>query len=867
MINSNVISGFWSKIGLVGLFSLLLGLPCNCLGVALPPLTPLPELDLTAQKNLIRQWEQSGPPWHQSEVPLTPLPVKAKLIPEVGKKNIYGITITPELKLAYETFLGGNGEEAMKALEKAEARSGDPGILWQISFLKAQVLIMMGRAADAEIELETTAKREIAFVGFNWNTRALRGEIKLWLEDYEGVKRDMLQVVQAAGHWSMPTSYALPPINLPQLVGVTTAQLRAFTALAGIYVFEEDYEKALGWAQEAEKKFNDLHYITSHPLYGRFITGHVDSYYGRAMNLVFLACAKMAVTKNIEEGNKIFSQASEFLRVLEYKQGMVTLEALKARTLLLMGQHALSLETARKTLEMARQYGLTDLIWRIQVMAGAMLFQMDREKEAEESLRQAQTSIDLISGTLITDRAKIRFGIGKEDVGYLLAKIDLKKNDHTRLFEDLERSRARAFVDMLAGRKIAQNREPELVDSIQRLNQQILQQRLINMAPVDSPQKSLPKEQELLSQRLAVIEQLRQKDPELADVLSISSKSLQQVQAALKVGEVLVYPIPAHSQDPVQLFLIEAQNQRISTLPLTWKDLQTKLDQFSQSIGLPIRNQTKRGVAIKRTSPADPSVAPTEIILRDLNERLQLSGWPASKTIYVIPSGSFFFIPWGALDIKSPVVVLPNGGWLIRHPYPFVPQNQASIIGDPEFGGLLPQLPGARSEAEGIASYYQRVPLLGEKATEKGLRDSIGSGVKILHLATHGIFNAQEPLASALFLTRDGKAFPLTAQDLYEKPLPALFVIMSACETGMGHITSGNDLLGLTRSFYLSGTLAILSSLWPIDDEGTKIFMEVFHQHIQKGGYGEAWLAARNALKAQGFPPSVYGAYILGGSR
>ncbi len=73
------------------------------------------------------------------------------------------------------------------------------------------------------------------------------------------------------------------------------------------------------------------------------------------------------------------------------------------------------------------------------------------------------------------------------------------------------------------------------------------------------------------------------------------------------------------------------------------------------------------------------------------------------------------------------------------------------------------------------------------------------------------------------------------------------------------------DMLGLVRSFYLGGTITVLSSLWPIEDEGTRIFMEIFHKHAQKGDYGKAWLIARNHLKNLEFPPSVYGAFILGG--
>jgi CHAT domain-containing protein len=101
---------------------------------------------------------------------------------------------------------------------------------------------------------------------------------------------------------------------------------------------------------------------------------------------------------------------------------------------------------------------------------------------------------------------------------------------------------------------------------------------------------------------------------------------------------------------------------------------------------------------------------------------------------------------------------------------------------------------------------------------------------------------------------------------IFENPLPAQFVVLSGCETGMGKIVSGEDLLGLNRSFYLGGTLAILASMWTIEDEGTRDFMEIFHQESTDGNLAKAWLAARNSLKSKGYAPSVYGAFVLGGT-
>ena len=102
--------------------------------------------------------------------------------------------------------------------------------------------------------------------------------------------------------------------------------------------------------------------------------------------------------------------------------------------------------------------------------------------------------------------------------------------------------------------------------------------------------------------------------------------------------------------------------------------------------------------------------------------------------------------------------------------------------------------------------------------------------------------------------------------ELFENPLAARVVILSACESGVGEVATGDDFLGLQRSFYLGGASTVVSSLWTVDDRGTAEFMKYFYKALEAGQrYGEAWLTARNTLKNSGLPPWVYGAFIVGG--
>ncbi|MBF0194756.1 MAG: CHAT domain-containing protein, partial [Magnetococcales bacterium] len=457
----------------------------------------------------------------------------------------------------------------------------------------------------------------------------------------------------------------------------------------------------------------------------------------------------------------------------------------------------------------------------------------------------------------------------------LLSQIDKQKSDWPTLFEDLERGRARAFIDML-GRKVAPiNRQKKLVATIKSIDKKILITRQRKSALISKKDQNKNQEQELLKQRNSLMAELRREDPELADLFSVSTSSLAQVQNELIAGEVLYYSLPSIEGKPLQFLKITDNKVELETINLTAKQLRTHLDAFTAArIGeeeLFASLYQKRGVKIVKKNSDEPvaELEPfeqEELILKSLGQKLGVEDWNASRAVYIVPSGDLFFIPWGGLNIKVPVVVLPTGGWLLRVKNQQAAMQQAVLVGDPAFGGSLTQLSGAKKEAKQIAKQYSSQPLIGKAATKPALRKAVNTGVDMLHLATHAYYDSNRPLQSALFLSNGKDATPLTAKDIFSNPLPAQLVVLSACETGMGQVIAGNDLLGLNRSFYLGGTTALLSSLWPVEDRATLLFMEHFHKHAKNGSFGPAWLEARNVVKNAGYPPSSYGAFNLGGS-
>lgn len=235
-----------------------------------------------------------------------------------------------------------------------------------------------------------------------------------------------------------------------------------------------------------------------------------------------------------------------------------------------------------------------------------------------------------------------------------------------------------------------------------------------------------------------------------------------------------------------------------------------------------------------------------------------------SKNLYIVASDSTNFIPWAMLDIDFIPNILPTASWLNLKSVNF-DSKKIVIVGNPNFGGKAPQLDGAKNEAKEIAHLYNTKALLFDKATVKNLYENVGLGVDIIHFATHGIFYKNQPLKSALLLSDGKEVVFLNVEDIFNNPLKANLVVLSACESGLGKSASADDYLGLSRSLFLGGTKSILSSLWTIDDAGTKTFMKLFYNALKNKNYADSYKEAILGLKKKGYSKAIYGAFILQG--
>jgi CHAT domain-containing protein/Tfp pilus assembly protein PilF len=158
----------------------------------------------------------------------------------------------------------------------------------------------------------------------------------------------------------------------------------------------------------------------------------------------------------------------------------------------------------------------------------------------------------------------------------------------------------------------------------------------------------------------------------------------------------------------------------------------------------------------------------------------------------------------------------------------------------------LARLNGTRTEAEQIsklakASGGQADVWLDLDANEENLGTRDVSKYRIIHVATHGLLNAERPQFTGVVLslvgnkTHDGF---VRTDEVFNLRLGSPLVMLSACETGLGKEKRGEGVMGLTRAFMYAGAPTVGVSLWSVADKSTADLMTDFYRRLLSTGEG-----------------------------
>ncbi len=188
-------------------------------------------------------------------------------------------------------------------------------------------------------------------------------------------------------------------------------------------------------------------------------------------------------------------------------------------------------------------------------------------------------------------------------------------------------------------------------------------------------------------------------------------------------------------------------------------------------------------------------------------------------------------------------------------------------------------LPATRTETRAIRGVLSEArERVNRRASESAAREALARG-DLVHVASHGSLNVQNPLFSRIELARVREDAPpeddgrLEVHELLDMEIRSPLVFLSGCETGLGASGStlfveGEDYATLAQAFLYAGAQNVIATLWRIEDEGAARFAEAFYRRLAELGTTAGLAAAqRELIKSAEFARPFYWApYRLTGS-
>lgn len=544
--------------------------------------------------------------------------------------------------------------------------------------------------------------------------------------------------------------------------------------------------------------------------------------------------------------------------------------------------------------------------------------QIERALEIAESLRTEVENRDLRASYFAS---VYQYHELHMDVLMRLDRVRPREGLATAAFEASERARARSLLDSLtgAGVDLRAGLDADLLTREQTLKSAFddwakRRRRLSGERAHQADLRALADEYRDLEERHNHLQaELRSRSPRYAALAQPQPLSLEDVQQQVLDGDTLLleyalgdersylWAVSARSQASFQLAPradIERAARRV------YERLTARLDASA--------DQRDRRRRIERADAEYWQEAErlSEMLLGPVARRM------AGKRILVVSDGALQYLPFAALPVpgrrddpvpliaEHEIVSLPSASVLAvlrretRHR--LSPDKAVAVLADPVFEADDPRLHAGPVAAAGHGLLRDDSLSVSRLISTRQEADAIVAAVpagmawkaidfdasratamspelakyRIVHFATHGVFDNDHPGLSGVILSMfDRRGQPqdgfLRLHDIYGLDVPAELVVLSACNTALGRPVRGEGLVGIVRGFMHAGAKRVVASLWKVDDEATGEMMSRFYRGMLREHRSPA-AALREAQlamweRARWRAPYYWAAFVLQG--
>jgi len=490
--------------------------------------------------------------------------------------------------------------------------------------------------------------------------------------------------------------------------------------------------------------------------------------------------------------------------------------------------------------------------WRSHLLIGNIELAESKLEEAIYQFAKSIEEIEFARTKLNYHGFKVTF-MNDKQVPYqkIIASFE-KMGDSTKAFNYAEKAKARAFVDLISKSKYLFYLKNAQLQELSA-EEKHLRGRLIDLQNILDNEQKMFKERGANEETKIKMEGARSalnhfyqtkatQDEHFASLSTVGTLTMQEIIELIPDDLTLI----EYYYNPNHLYIWVLDNKRHYFIK---KDIQSSdLEDLTKAY----RNFIFEGKdirSIKIVKKNEQSLSGRKIRFGEVNEALQsvlLDGvFDHIKThkVYIVPHGILHYLPFQTLTYNSNYLIenfqigyIPSATAL---KYVLAKRKEKSVsllaLGNPELNTAQMQLPFAEKEVQAIKAIYPATKvLIGKDASEANFKQQAGA-YDILHVASHGEFNSNTPLLSCLRLSGgNGDDGRLETREIFGLNLDAYLVTLSACQTAIGKLTKGDDVVGLARAFIFAGTPSILGTIWNVNDESTSIFMNHFYKNLKE---------------------------------
>lgn len=516
-----------------------------------------------------------------------------------------------------------------------------------------------------------------------------------------------------------------------------------------------------------------------------------------------------------------------------------------------------AIQQFKQVLAISKRSMLPDFTWRSLTAIGHTYNLADKPKSAMKYLKNAIVEIEKQRPGQKTDRSKtnLQSDIGihqtyQEYVTLLMADGQIEK-----AWEFNEKSRARGLIDILSSQSIdiKSDEKAKFLDQARGYRREMTAiERNLSSLEKDSVEykKTVDTYKATRSEYWKLLAQMKDKFPSLMFFIDSRSIKLTQLQSHLVANQKIVeYMVTDHN---LHIWVISDSNISGLSIEISSKELQKKIGTLQELLK-----------AYSTTKYLSAEIS--EILIKPIEEMIQ-----GSKSITIIPHSFLNHVSFALLPYQDqllvdvfPIRYLESATLLDS-----LPKNtlkappEVLALGNPSQPEY--NLPFAEKEVQVIQRYISNAMVYTQEAATKEVLLANITNNNIVHIASHAEFNQASPSKSFLLLSGESPQSHLTVHDTFKLKLDHDMVVLSGCETGLGNLSNGDEVISFNRAFFYAGTRSILSSLWRINDVTSAVIMKRFYRYLAEGDSKDIALQKAQILLKKYHPhPSYWAAYRL----